>query len=125
MSLSLRACAALLLPFVLASGNAVAYSQLRCRDGSIRQSCCCTHHEEQAPEGPALSRSCCVVETVQAERTPGFDNRRAPDLSAPAFSFVADLPAAPPADAPLRLFERTSVTDPGPPILLRTCTLLS
>ncbi|HEY3447883.1 MAG TPA: hypothetical protein VGK67_16120 [Myxococcales bacterium] len=124
MSLSLRACAALLLPFVLASGNAFAYSQMRCRDGSVRKTCCCTKKSAQAPSGPTLSRSCCVVETVQVERAPGSSLRRAPDFSAPAFSFVvAQRPSPDPIFPPGQFARHLPLRDAGPPILLKTCTL--
>lgn len=124
MALSLRACAALLLPFVLASGNVVAYSQLRCRDGSVRKTCCCTRHANE-PSGPALSRSCCTVETVQIDRTPGSEARRAPELSAPAFGFTVPLRAPGAPELSGHFAERGVLSDGGPPILLKTCTLLS
>ncbi len=126
MSLPLRACAALLLPFLLASGNAVAYSQLRCRDGSVRETCCCARKSSESPPvGPSIARSCCVVETVQVDRAPGSEARRSHELPAPVHAFVADLPVRAPPALAARPPVRLPPSDAGPPILLKTCTLLS
>lgn len=118
------ASALLLVPMLLGSGPAYAYSLLRCRDGSVRKSCCCQKGSDHAAPVPTIERSCCELQTVQVERLPA-DTRRGLDapnpLAAPLLGAL-ELPLVFDSVRPAPARETHPAT--GPPILLKTCTLL-